>query len=234
MNKNLYEKKCREILGVSANASVKEIKAAYRKLAKKYHPDVCSDKDATGKFSEIHDAYEYLISISNGDFAFESEEIRRYKENINNDVVNHEDFDEYRNKTNYKNFDDNNLNSNKKVKNTIIGFTILFVMFLSYAGQLETARRNAGVEIGVRQTACQDAFLNVLLNVICIALIPFSIKIFDSDKYYNKTKYIYIVNAVIWVFLSIPVSNYIYNIDGSGIGLLGSIIYSIAVYNLLK
>lgn len=222
MNKNLYEKKCREILGVSANASVKEIKAAYRKLAKKYHPDVCSDKDAAGKFSEVHDAYEYLISISNGDFAFESEEIRRYKENINNDVVNHGDFD------------DNNLNSNKKVKNTIIGFTILFVMFLSYAGQLETARRNAGVEIGVRQTACQDAFLNVLLNVICIALIPFSIKIFDSDKYYNKTKYIYIVNAVIWVFLSIPVSNYIYNIDGSGIGLLGSIIYSIAVYNLLK
>lgn len=49
-----------EILGVSKNASEEEIKRSYRKLAKKYHPDVCSDSDATARFKEISEAYQVL------------------------------------------------------------------------------------------------------------------------------------------------------------------------------
>ena len=56
MNKNLYQ-----ILGVSKNATESEIKSAYRKLARKYHPDLNKDdKTAAEKFKEISCAYDIL------------------------------------------------------------------------------------------------------------------------------------------------------------------------------
>ncbi len=52
-----------EILGVSRNATPDEIKAAYRRLAKKYHPDMNPDnkEEATEKFKELSEAYEVLM-----------------------------------------------------------------------------------------------------------------------------------------------------------------------------
>src|SRR6266851_4258301 len=50
-----------KILGVNKNASEKEIRKAYRKLARKYHPDVNpEDKSAEDKFKELNEAYEVL------------------------------------------------------------------------------------------------------------------------------------------------------------------------------
>lgn len=49
-----------EILGVKREASDSEIKSAYRKLARKYHPDVNKTKAAEEKFKEINEAYEVL------------------------------------------------------------------------------------------------------------------------------------------------------------------------------
>ncbi|MCL1630425.1 molecular chaperone DnaJ [Sporolactobacillus sp. CPB3-1] len=49
-----------EILGVSKDASKDEIKKAFRKLARKYHPDVNKDPDAPQKFKEVTKAYETL------------------------------------------------------------------------------------------------------------------------------------------------------------------------------
>lgn len=55
MGKDYYES-----LGLKKGASEDEIKRAYKKLAKKYHPDVSSDKDAEHKFKEVAEAYSVL------------------------------------------------------------------------------------------------------------------------------------------------------------------------------
>ena len=55
MSKSLYE-----TLDVSQDASADEIKKAYRRLARKYHPDVNKDPGAEEKFKEINAAYEIL------------------------------------------------------------------------------------------------------------------------------------------------------------------------------
>lgn len=49
-----------EILGVSKAADEKEIKSAYRKLARKYHPDVNKDPKSVERFKDINEAYEVL------------------------------------------------------------------------------------------------------------------------------------------------------------------------------
>ena len=51
-----------EVLGVNKNATDEELKKAYRKLAKKYHPDANPDnkKEAEAKFKELNEAYETL------------------------------------------------------------------------------------------------------------------------------------------------------------------------------
>jgi curved DNA-binding protein len=49
-----------EIMGVARDASADDIKRAYRKLARKYHPDVSKEKNAEDRFKEIGEAYEVL------------------------------------------------------------------------------------------------------------------------------------------------------------------------------
>ena len=49
-----------EIMGVARDASQDEIKRAYRKLARKYHPDVSKEADAETRFKEVGEAYEVL------------------------------------------------------------------------------------------------------------------------------------------------------------------------------
>ncbi|APR08597.1 Chaperone protein DnaJ [Lentilactobacillus parabuchneri] len=56
----MAEKDYYSILGVSKDASDDEIKHAYRKLSKKWHPDINKAPDAEAKFKEINEAYETL------------------------------------------------------------------------------------------------------------------------------------------------------------------------------
>ncbi|VVO01955.1 DnaJ C-terminal domain-containing protein [Pseudomonas fluorescens] len=64
-----------KILGVEPTADDKAIKAAYRKLARKYHPDVSKEKDAESKFKDASEAYEALKSA---DKRAEYDDLRKY------------------------------------------------------------------------------------------------------------------------------------------------------------
>src|SRR5277367_5630728 len=49
-----------EVLGVARGADADTVKRAYRKLARKYHPDVSKEKNAESRFKEVQEAYEVL------------------------------------------------------------------------------------------------------------------------------------------------------------------------------
>ena len=64
-----------KILGIDPGADDKAIKAAYRKLARKYHPDVSEHQDAEAQFKEVSEAYEVLRDPNK---RAEYDEIRQY------------------------------------------------------------------------------------------------------------------------------------------------------------
>jgi curved DNA-binding protein len=64
-----------EILGVEPSADAAEMKKAYRRLARKYHPDLNPDEDAEARFKEVAEAWEVLKDDSR---RAEYDELRRY------------------------------------------------------------------------------------------------------------------------------------------------------------
>ncbi|WP_287391894.1 DnaJ domain-containing protein, partial [Mesorhizobium sp.] len=63
-----------EVLGVAKNASAKDIKSAYRKLAKEYHPDQNPDPKAKERFAAANQAYE-IVGDEKNRAAFDRGEI---------------------------------------------------------------------------------------------------------------------------------------------------------------
>ena len=57
---NIFE--ARNILELQENFTPEDLKKNYRKLAKEYHPDKCTDPDKTGMFLKVKEAYDYLNS----------------------------------------------------------------------------------------------------------------------------------------------------------------------------
>ncbi len=49
-----------DVMGVARDATQDEIKRVYRKLARKYHPDVSKEEDAEERFKEVGEAYKVL------------------------------------------------------------------------------------------------------------------------------------------------------------------------------
>jgi len=87
-------KKLYKILGINENATEQEIKKAYRKLARKYHPDICKKPECEEKFKEINMAYEVLKDPERkkeydlyGDKIFENYTRQKQNNNFNFDDI---------------------------------------------------------------------------------------------------------------------------------------------------
>ena len=50
------------VLGVSRNSSEKEIKQAYRRLARRHHPDVSTSPDSTDRMQQLNEAYRRIMA----------------------------------------------------------------------------------------------------------------------------------------------------------------------------
>lgn len=124
---------------------------------------------------------------------------------------------------------------NKKTNNGyVIGMIIFIFAFLIYGGQYFNESYNANVEGKYYLTCCIKAFLNVLSNAFIIGAGPLLIKLVKRSFYKRNLITIYVINAILWMILSIPFYNCIDESNKTGIGLLGAIIFSIAVYNMLR
>ena len=113
-----------EVLGVDKSADEKTIKKAYRKLARKYHPDVCEEENAEEKFKEVSEAYAVLS---------DSEKRQRYDQfgHAGMDGFTAEDF--YQN----VNFDD-----------IFQGFDVGNIFDMFFGGGSRSRSRNAGPQRG--------------------------------------------------------------------------------------
>ena len=62
------------VLGIPENSSIDEIKKAYRKKARLYHPDINNSPDSNDRFIEATEAYDFLIAHYGKNFSEEIED----------------------------------------------------------------------------------------------------------------------------------------------------------------
>lgn len=93
---NIHKHVAYEILGLQSNAKPLEIKEAYLKLSKKFHPDVSSVMNAEDMFKKINEAYGLLKKdLGEEESTFSSGINKNPKYNFE-DSASHEDFDVYK------------------------------------------------------------------------------------------------------------------------------------------
>ena len=82
-----------ETLGVDRKASEKDIRSAYRRLARQYHPDVNSgDKRAEAKFKEVNEAYQVLSDSDSRKQYDRFGDRWRHADRVQNDRTGHSPF----------------------------------------------------------------------------------------------------------------------------------------------
>ncbi|GLC81737.1 DnaJ domain-containing protein [Lacrimispora brassicae] len=120
-----------KILGVLSQASDKEIKAAYRKLAKQYHPDAVKDNcKLAEKMYEIQSAYDVL-----GD----KEKRKKYDESLRKE--------KNRDKHRQLNVDKGTKNPNTALFEHFFGFQVEEGMDMQQSQQINTKRANAPINV---------------------------------------------------------------------------------------
>ena len=134
---NIHKHVAYEILGLQSNAKPVEIKEAYLKLSKKFHPDVSSVMNAEDMFKKINEAYGFLKKdLGEEESTFSSGINKNPKYNFE-DSASHEDFDVYKKYTS---------NDKREVKSAFINRSFVWPQNSSETRKNETDGRVRGRE----------------------------------------------------------------------------------------
>lgn len=128
-----------EILGLPVNSSLDEIKKAYRKKARMYHPDINHAPDAVNQFIKITEAYDFIIAnhenMISGEDDFEKliEEWRKYRQERSRQRARFyaaSTYNRFRNSKYYKST--KILNASSVIFNFVISILVLTYTILGY------------------------------------------------------------------------------------------------------
>ena len=121
-----------------------------------------------------------------------------------------------------------------KTNGYVIGIIIIIAMFMAYSGNYMSMLRRVNYLGNIEETAFFYSLIDTIINVICVFAVPLIMKLIDGEFYKKNSKKICIINGIVWLFVSIPLYSTIVGREAPGIGILGALIYSIAVYNILR
>jgi hypothetical protein len=172
------------ILGLPVNSSVEEIKKAYRKKARLYHPDINHEPEARDKFIEATEAYDFLIENRGRDILDEQDyfrivdEWRKYRQDRSRKRAQYyatSSFERFKNSKYYKSTKILNIST------IIFNFAIaLMVLIFTVFGYI----------LRVRNPLPEDkhppVFAFILLLIICFVL--FSVSFLSLKSYINGNK----------------------------------------------
>jgi hypothetical protein len=179
-----------ETLGLPLNSSPQEIKKAYRKKARLYHPDLNHLPEAKEKFIEVTEAYDFLMaSIENRqldeqDYVRIAEEWRKYRQNRSRQRASYyarSSFVRFKNSKYYKST--KILNASSVIFSFAIAVTVLVFTIFGYILRLKKPIP------GTEKTTIFSFFLLLIISIILLTVSFFYLKDFiDTNKKSNKTK----------------------------------------------
>ncbi|UCG28754.1 MAG: DnaJ domain-containing protein [Bacteroidales bacterium] len=162
------------VLGLRENASLNDIKKAYRLKAKKYHPDINKAPDAHEKFIEINEAYEFLINLKTQPRVYSREAMEeRYREWVRTEREKARARAAYQAKMRFEQFKKSPLYRTSlrlsNIYDTIVLAMAIFMIFGALNG------------LWIQKTINKDLTGNaviaaILLLCLCIILIYFSLR----------------------------------------------------------
>lgn len=160
------------ILGIPENSSIDEIKKAYRKKARLYHPDINNSPDSINRFIEATEAYDFLIAhygkaFSQEDYNRIVEEWRKYRQDRSRQRAQYyarSSFENFRNSKYYKST--RILNNSSIIFNFAVSVMVFFYTIAGFVFRLKNP---------LPQDKNPPVFTFILLLVLSIILFTVSI-----------------------------------------------------------
>jgi len=178
------------ILGLPLNSSIEEIKKAYRKKARLYHPDINQSPDAKDKFIKVTEAYDFLMTnhvkgdLSDQEFFRIMEDWRKYRQDRSQQRAQYyarKSFNSFKNTKYYKST--RILNTSSAIFTLAMSITVLIFTIFGYILRIRNPIP------GTEKTTIFSFIILMLISIILVSVSIFSLRsIINTNKKQRKKK----------------------------------------------